>query len=41
VEALRQIEEWGATHAAAAVLREREVIARAGNNHVFRWASFT
>ena len=41
MEALRQIEEWGATHAAAAVLREREVIARAGNNHVFRWASVT
>jgi len=41
VEALRQIEEWGATHAAAAVLREREVSARAGNDHVFRWASVT
>jgi CubicO group peptidase (beta-lactamase class C family) len=41
VEALRQIEEWGAAHAAAAVLRPGEVIARRGNGYFFRWASIT
>lgn len=41
MEALRQIEGWGAAHAAAAVLRPGEVVARHGDGHVFRWASVT
>jgi CubicO group peptidase (beta-lactamase class C family) len=41
VDALRQIEDWGAEHAAAAVLRPGEVAARQGDDHVFRWASVT
>ena len=42
VEALRQIEDWGAPHAAAAVLRADGLVARRGDDvHVFRWASIT
>ena len=42
MEALRQIEKWEAAHAAAAVLRPREVVARNGDSgHVFHWASVT
>jgi len=41
VEALRQLDDWGAAHAAAAVLRPGEVVARRGDDHVFRWASVT
>jgi CubicO group peptidase (beta-lactamase class C family) len=42
VDALRQIDDWGAEHAAAAVVRPREVVARHGDEgHVFRWASVT
>ncbi len=42
VDALRQIDEWGAAHAAAAVAGPDRVIARHGRaDHVFRWASVT
>jgi CubicO group peptidase (beta-lactamase class C family) len=42
VEALRQIDEWGAEHAAAVVLRGGEVAGEHGpSEHVFRWASVT
>jgi CubicO group peptidase (beta-lactamase class C family) len=42
VEALRQIETWGAEHAGAAVLGPGGVIAVHGDEgHVFRWASVT
>ena len=42
VDALRQIDDWGAEHAAAAVVRPGEVVARHGDDrHVFRWASVT
>lgn len=42
MEALHQIDAWGADHAAAAVLRPDGVVARRGDaEHVFRWASIT
>ena len=42
VDALRQIDEWHAEHAAAAVVRPNGVVARHGPaDHVFRWASVT
>jgi CubicO group peptidase (beta-lactamase class C family) len=41
VEALRQLDDWGAGHVAAAVLRPGEVVGRRGDDHVFRWASVT
>jgi CubicO group peptidase (beta-lactamase class C family) len=42
VEALRQVDEWGAANAAAVVLRGAErVDARGPREHVFRWASVT
>jgi CubicO group peptidase (beta-lactamase class C family) len=42
VEALRQIDDWDADHAAAAVVRPDGVVARRGpEDHVFRWASVT
>ena len=42
VETLRQIDEWGAAHAAAAVVRREGVVSRHGpEEHVFRWASVT
>ena len=42
MEALRQIDDWDADHAAAAVVRPDGVVARRGpEDHVFRWASVT
>jgi CubicO group peptidase (beta-lactamase class C family) len=42
LEALRQVDEWGADHAAAVVLRSGEVKGTHGpQQHVFRWASIT
>jgi CubicO group peptidase (beta-lactamase class C family) len=42
VDALRQIDSWGAAHAAAAVVRPAGVAATRGDEvHVFRWASVT
>jgi len=41
VDALRQIEDWGAEHAAAAVVEPGGVLARHGDGQVFRWASIT
>jgi CubicO group peptidase (beta-lactamase class C family) len=42
VEALRQIDEWGAEHAAAVVLCGGGAVgARGPRRHVFRWASVT
>jgi CubicO group peptidase (beta-lactamase class C family) len=41
VDALRQIEDWGAEHAAAAVVEPGGVLAREGDGYVFRWASVT
>lgn len=42
VDALRQIDEWGAAHAAAAVVRPDGAVAVHGPaDHVFRWASVT
>jgi CubicO group peptidase (beta-lactamase class C family) len=41
VDALRQIEDWGAAHAVAAVVSPRGVVARRGDGNVFRWASVT
>ena len=39
---LRQIDGWGAEHAAAAVVRAGAVVAEHGDaDHVFRWASVT
>jgi CubicO group peptidase (beta-lactamase class C family) len=40
VDALRQIDSWGAEHAAGAVVRPEGLAARHGpEDHVFRWAS--
>ena len=42
MDALHQIDAWGAEHAGAAVVRPREVVAvRGDESHVFRWASVT
>ena len=42
MEALRQIDGWEASHAAAAVVRPDGVVARRGDAaHVYRWASIT
>ncbi len=42
MEALRHIDEWGAAHAAASVVRADGGVARHGaRGHVFRWASIT
>jgi CubicO group peptidase (beta-lactamase class C family) len=42
VDALRQIDDWDAAHAAAAVVRPDGVVASHGPaDHVFRWASVT
>jgi len=42
VDALRQIDEWGAEHAAAAAVTRRETLAQHGDaGHVYRWASVT
>jgi CubicO group peptidase (beta-lactamase class C family) len=42
VDALRQIDGWAAAHAAAALVRPGEELARHGDErHVFRWASVT
>ena len=42
MDALRQIEEWGAENAAAAVVSREGVVAEHGDpGHVFRWASVT
>jgi CubicO group peptidase (beta-lactamase class C family) len=42
MEALRQIDDWGAEHAAAALVRPEGVVARHGTEeYVFRWASVT
>ena len=42
VEPLRQIDEWGARHAAAGVVAGDGVVAAHGDTtHVFRWASVT
>ena len=41
MDALRQIEDWGAEHAAAAVVGPAGVLARHGDGYVFRWASVT
>lgn len=42
VDALRQIDDWDAEHAAAAVVRPEGVVARHGpSDHVFHWASVT
>jgi CubicO group peptidase (beta-lactamase class C family) len=42
LEALRQVDEWGAEHAAAVVLRGGEEDGQRGpRRHVFRWASTT
>jgi CubicO group peptidase (beta-lactamase class C family) len=42
VEALRQIDGWSAENAAAAVVRDREVVAAHGpSDREFRWASVT
>jgi CubicO group peptidase (beta-lactamase class C family) len=41
VDALRQIEDWGAEHAAAAAVGPGGVVARHGAGYVFRWASVT
>ena len=42
MDALRQIDGWGAEHAAAAVVRAEGVVAQHGPaGHVFRWASVT
>ena len=42
MDALRQIDGWGAEHAATAVVRPNGVVARHGpEDHVFRWASVT
>lgn len=42
MEALRQIDEWAAAHAAAAVVRPNGLVASHGPaDHLFRWASIT
>jgi CubicO group peptidase (beta-lactamase class C family) len=41
VDALRQIDEWEAPHAAAFVLRGSEFAEHGPREHVFRWASIT
>jgi CubicO group peptidase (beta-lactamase class C family) len=42
MEALRQLDDWGAEHAAAVVLRGGELAdAHGPREHVFRWASVT
>jgi len=42
VEALRQIDDWGALHAAAGLVQDGEVVATHGpRDEVFRWASVT
>jgi CubicO group peptidase (beta-lactamase class C family) len=42
VDALKQIETWGAEHAAAVVVTPDGTVATAGDrDHVFRWASVT
>ena len=42
VDALRQVDDWGALHAAAAVVLPGRVVAEHGPvEHVFRWASVT
>ena len=42
LEALAQIDDWAAAHAAAAVLRAGELVASRGDDeHVFYWASVT
>ena len=42
LDALRQIDEWGAAHAAAAVVAGGDVLASHGDEeHVFYWASVT
>jgi CubicO group peptidase (beta-lactamase class C family) len=42
VEALRQIDDWGATRAAAGVVRDGEIVATHGpRDEAFRWASVT
>lgn len=42
MDALRRIDEWGASHAAAAVVRPDGIAAEHGPaEHVFRWASVT
>jgi CubicO group peptidase (beta-lactamase class C family) len=42
VDALRRIDEWGAPHAAAAIVRPDGIAAEHGPaGHVFRWASVT
>jgi CubicO group peptidase (beta-lactamase class C family) len=42
VRALGQLDDWGAAHAAAAVVRAGGVVASHGpQDHVFRWASVT
>ena len=42
MESLRQIEHWGAAHAAAAAVRPGRFVMRQGDaEHVFRWASIT
>ena len=42
MDALRQIDQWGAAHAAAAVVRPAGTVASHGPaDHVFRWASVT
>jgi CubicO group peptidase (beta-lactamase class C family) len=42
LEALRQVDEWGAEHAAAMVLRGGDSVGTHGpRSHVFRWASIT
>jgi CubicO group peptidase (beta-lactamase class C family) len=41
VEALRQIDGWGAEHAAAAALAPGRVLARHGDGNPYRWASVT
>ena len=42
MDALRQIETWGAEHAAAVVVAPGGTVASAGDpEHVFRWASIT
>src|SRR6266511_4028433 len=42
VKALRQIDDWGAEHAAAGVLRDGEIVATHGPHDIaLRWASVT
>jgi CubicO group peptidase (beta-lactamase class C family) len=41
MEALRQLDEWGAATAAAGVIRDGEVVAKRGADELLRWASVT